>query len=156
MYKLLDTLSLAETDALIKLHSDLELSSEINIHGKPDNSQYLHTNWFDWSSIQRGIFRKGFKENVISNAVQCWFLELPKETGFLDKQEYWNNKKESCGKVIAIALRNQTIVIGDEEVQMKKGQTILFCLSNTHQLNKSKHGQLWACVMVRKDPSHFS
>lgn len=111
-------------------------------------SIYKDTRWFKWSQAQRDRFRAHYPEKYHSKALVAYFIEFPKEEGFLDRMETWVGKQQKSN-IIAYALnKGQHIYLNDKRVEVGQGEGIVFSLSSVHEVKPSKAGALWANVMV--------
>lgn len=152
MYKNFEPLSQAELKQLIEIKDSVTFTQakgkdvRMGRNAPKVISVYNYAKWFDWRSNQRKVFKEFFPVTVREKILQGWFLEIPKHSGFLDVIDYWVGKPAS-GQVIATALQDQSIILGGEEVVVRKGEQIGFNLSTLHEIKPSKKGQLWACVM---------
>lgn len=154
MYKHYDKLTNEEVASLIALSKEVKFKDSkgsrmrVGANGADACSIYNYSKWFDWKHKQREIFRPCFPEMMHKSIIQGWFLEIPPNTGFLDKMVVWVGKEYS-GRVIATALKTQTILLDGTPVKVKKGEQIGFSLCTIHEIKPSTEGQLWACVMFR-------
>jgi len=147
--------------ALVELRSEFELpnvrsnSRRMGENSCHNLSVYKNTRWFSWNRDQRQRFKDALPKKQWEKAVVGWFLDFPAKEGFLDRMTTWVNEVQS-GTIIAYALRtNQSILINDEPVMVKKGEGIGFSLRNIHEIKRSQEGQLWACVMVLDSPDRY-
>lgn len=154
MYKKYNKLTKTELEQVLQLGDEITFkraagsSRRVGLNGIKALSVYNYSKWFEWTNKQRELYKTFFPAEVLPKVIQGWFLEIPPNSGFLDKMDYWIGKPLS-GRVIATALRAQTIIIGDEAVRLKAGEQIGFSLETMHEITKSTEGQLWACVMFR-------
>lgn len=115
--------------------------------GRDNMSVYTRSKWTDWSAQKRQDFKDCFDIQLIDKSLIGWFLEIPKEKGFLDKMTYWNGKKMAANVTAMALLPDMHIILDGERKEVKTGETITFNLSQTHEINKSPKDQLWACIM---------
>lgn len=160
MYTIYPKLTDAQVKALIALKGELPMVQSLSLrrrmgeNGVNNLSEYMNSRWFTWSRKQRQVFRDNFPERQWEKCVVAWFLEVPPNTGFLDRMTYWLNTP-MAGTAIAYALKDQEILIEDNVVTVPKGTGIGFSLRKIHEIKKSANGQLWACTMVMGDPEDF-
>lgn len=154
MYKHYEKLSPEEVESLLALSKEVEYKDSrgsrmrVGYNGAKACSIYKYSKWFDWKHTQREFYKTTLPEVAIPKVVQCWFLEIPENNGFLDLMDYWVDKPLS-GRIIATALRDQTIIINGNPVKVLTGEQIGFSLCTLHEIRKSREGQLWACAMIR-------
>lgn len=154
MYKRYDKLTTEEFESLVALSKEVTFKEakgsrvRVGANAPEIMSVYNYSKWFTWKAKQRDLFKTFFPAQAIEKATQGWFLEIPENKGFLDTMTYWVGKPTS-GRVIATALKTQSIIIDDESVRVKKGDQIGFSLESVHSIKPSAEGQLWACVMIR-------
>lgn len=157
MYKQLLDNSKAEVESLLELSTQVKFQAaegyrrRVGANGPNALSRYNVAKWFDWTHDQREQFRVAFPVPLQRKAIQGWFLEIPRGTGFLDLMNYWVDKPLS-GSVVCTALKNQTILLNNTPIKLVKGQQITFKLDVLHEIKPSKEGQLWACIMYLGDP----
>jgi hypothetical protein len=157
MYKQLLDNTKEEVEALlalsrqVKFHAAEGYRRRVGANGPNALSRYNVSKWFDWTHAQREAFRPNFPEPLQRKAIQGWFLDIPKGTGFLDLMDYWVGK-ELSGSVVCTALRKQTILLNRTPLTLEVGEQITFKLDVLHEIKPSKHGQLWACIMYLGDP----
>lgn len=155
MYTLLPALSEEKIAELLAVRGELELV-EAKGHrlrvGKnilERESVYSYSRWFSWNRHQRKRVKDVIPQNIISRALQFWFLEFPERLGFLDTMTQWVGKPQ-CGTVIAYALRDgQYINLEGNTIFVERGAGIAFHLSTVHQVDPTRLGGLWACTMIR-------
>lgn len=155
MYRHYEPLTKAELEKAIKLSEEVKFTEATGsrrrngLNAPNVLSCYNYSKWFSWNKTQRETFRSFFSESVLEQAVQGWFLEIPKGKGFLDVMDYWVDKPMS-GEVVATALKDQNFVLDGKVIMLKAGDQIGFSLRTLHEIRKNnKSGQLWACVMIR-------
>lgn len=125
-------------------------------NGNANSSVYHTTRWFSWRYQVRDMFKEQLPENMVNSAMVGWFLDLPPETGHLDRMTTWVGKEAASGTAMAYSLQDgQVIYLNDVAYQLNRGDGIGFHLSEVHEIRPSKEGQLWACVMVRGRPDRF-
>lgn len=152
MYKHFDKLTEDEVVELEQLAKEIKFTkAEGHLRRRGANSPkvqsvYNFSRWFDWNSKQRKAYKEYFPISVREKAIQGWFLELPPHIGFLDLMDYWVGKPES-GRVIATALKDQSIWLDGKEIRLDRGQQIGFSLEELHEIKPCREGGLWACVM---------
>jgi hypothetical protein len=155
MYTRLHSLTPEAVSELVSLKGELTFSDAYGArrrqgaNGPAGLSIYNYSKWFNWTHAQRETYRAQFPALQTKKAKQCWFLDIPPRTGFLDVMTYWVGKGGHCGKVLAYAMQEQTIEIAGHPITLQPGEGIHFCLSEVHELKTSASGQLWACMMVR-------
>lgn len=152
MYKYFEPLPESEVSELIQLSKEVKFTKAEGYRRRrganaPDvNSVYNFSMWFNWRSSQRKQYKDYFPTTVREKIVQGWFLELPPHVGFLDLMNYWVGKPQS-GRVIATALKDQSIWLEGKEQRLSAGQQIGFSLELLHEIKACREGGLWACVM---------
>lgn len=152
MYKYFDPLSDKELVEIKELSTQVKFQKAEGFRRRRGanspqvQSVYNFSKWFDWNATQREQFKQYFPTTVREKIVQAWFLELPRHTGFLDLMNYWVGKPLS-GRVIATALKDQSIWLDGKEQRLSAGQQIGFSLETLHEIKACKDGGLWACVM---------
>lgn len=157
MYKYFENNSPAEVQDLLKLSEEVKFQAaegyrrRVGANGSNKLSRYNVAKWFDWTHAQRETFRSVFPIPLQRKAIQGWFLDIPRGTGFLDLMDYWVDKPMS-GSVCCTALKDQVIHLDHKPIKIKKGQQISFSLCTLHEIKPSKEGQLWACIMFMGDP----
>lgn len=125
-------------------------------NGNQALSVYRTSNWYDWTSAQRELFKAQLPTRQVEMAMTGWFLELPAQTGFLDRITTWKDSADA-GVIIAYALEGpQSLWLNDTEVTVKARQGIGFSLRTTHEIKPSTAGQRWACLMVKCDFNLFA
>lgn len=154
MYKHYTPLTESEVENAIELSKEVKFREafgsrrRVGRNGQNALSKYNYSKWFEWNKKQRDTFKTFFSKEVIDQAVQGWFLEIPAGSGFLDVMDYWVGKPLS-GRVIATALKEQVFHLEGKGVQLSPGEQIGFSLTSLHEIKPSPEGQLWACVMIR-------
>jgi hypothetical protein len=113
-------------------------------------SCYKDTRWFKWSAAQRKRFKDYFDNRPhVTKALVGYFIEFPKNCGYLDTQTTWVAGGEHSTIIVAYALNDgQSIIISDKKVTLNAGEGISFRLSKVHEVKKSKRDSLWANTMV--------
>ena len=112
-------------------------------------SVYKDTRWFKWTTEQRKRFRDAIGNEKYTKALVGYFLELPRNKGFIAEMDAWVHMGEGAAVIIAYALKDgQTITIAGEKVIVNTGEGIAFKLSHIHEVKKSKRDALWANTMV--------
>jgi len=125
----------------------------IGVNGYSRLSVYNTSKWYDWSRQQKQEFKSCFENTLSNKAIIGWFLKFPKDTGFLDKMEYWK-KTNSAGIVLAYAMRDdQEIYLDETKVSVNEGEGIAFSLRTTHEIKSKITEQNWACLMTMSMPS---
>lgn len=154
-YKIFKTTTAENADALLALSKDVGFRASggsrtrIGANGEKALSIYSYSKWLRWNRHQRKIFKDNFHPGQIDRATQCWFLEFPAETGFLDIMNTWVDDPFPAS-IVSMSLKDgQIIDIDGEEVVVNKGELIGFKLSVLHSVPKTKEGQIWACTMSR-------
>lgn len=153
MYKYFDPLTESEVAVLTELTDHVKFTPAEGMYRRRGanapavNSIYNTSRWFDWHSTHRAIFKQFFPTTVRDKIIQGWFLEIPEHKGFLDLMDYWVDKYLS-GRVIATALKDQSIYLDGKEIRLRKGEQIGFSLRTLHEIKPSRTGGLWACVMI--------
>lgn len=152
MYKYFEPLNEKEVNDLEQLSKEIKFTKAEGYRRRRGanapkvQSVYNFSRWFDWTSQQRNGFKEHFPISVQEKIVQGWFLELPPHIGFLDVMDFWVDKP-NCGRVIATALKDQSIWIDNKEIRLNKGEQIGFTLESLHEIKPCREGGLWACVM---------
>lgn len=152
MYQYYEKLTPEEVDELVELSKTVKFSKaegylrRRGVNAPLVNSEYNFSRWFDWKAKQREQYKQYFPTTVREKIIQGWFLELPAHTGFLDLMDYWVGKYHS-GRVIATALKDQSIWLDRKEIRLNKGEQIGFNLAELHEIKPCEDGGLWACVM---------
>lgn len=154
MYKQYDDLTPEELESLVELSKEVKFKNSegsrmrVGQNGPKAMSIYNYSKWFDWKHKQREVFKACFPEVAYPMIVQGWFLDIPANTGFLDRMIQWVDYPMS-GRIIATALKTQTIFLDDKPVRVKQGEQIGFSLCTVHEIKSSEEGQLWACTLFR-------
>lgn len=127
-----------------------------NLGAKP--SVYKDTRWFKWNADQRLRFKNAFdNRDHVSKALVGYFLEFPKNVGFLDVMTTWADLGERAAIIAAFALNDgQHIEINGNKVVLNAGEGIAFHVSQIHEVKKSKLGAVWANTMVLGKLSDFT
>lgn len=152
MYKYFEPLPESEVSELIELSKEVKFTKAEGYRRRRGanapkvNSVYNFSMWFNWRATQRKQYKDYFPTTVREKIVQGWFLELPPHVGFLDLMDYWVGKPQS-GRVIATALKDQSIWLDGKEQRLSAGQQIGFSLETLHEIKTCREGGLWACVM---------
>lgn len=152
MYKYFEPLPESEVSELIELSKEVKFTKAEGYRRRRGanapkvNSVYNFSMWFNWRAAQRKQYKDYFPATVREKIVQGWFLELPPHVGFLDLMDYWVGKPQS-GRVIATALKDQSIWLDGKEQRLSAGQQIGFSLETLHEIKTCREGGLWACVM---------
>lgn len=121
-------------------------------------SHYKDTRWFKWSADQRKRFKDYFDNSSrVTKALVGYFIEFPKNCGYLDLQTTWAGQGTRTAIITAYALNDgQHIIIDDKKVVLNAGQGIAFHVSAIHEVKKSKRDSLWANTMVLGTLEAFS
>lgn len=152
MYKYFEPLPESEVSELIELSKEVKFTKAEGFRRRRGanaprvNSVYNFSRWFDWRSGQRKQYKEYFPVTVREKIVQGWFLELPPHVGFLDLMDAWVGQPQS-GRVIATALKDQSIWLEGKEQRLNAGDQIGFSLELLHEIKACREGGLWACVM---------
>lgn len=152
MYKYFEPLTESEVADLLVIKDQVKFTKaegyrrRVGANSPEVQSVYNFSRWFDWHSTQRKKYKDYFPISVQEKIVQGWFLELPEHVGFLDLMDYWVGKPQS-GRVVATALKDQSIWLDRKEIRLKKGEQIGFSLEQLHEIKACRTGGLWACVM---------
>jgi hypothetical protein len=127
-----------------------------NLGAKP--SVYKDTRWFKWTAEQRQRFKTAFDNRAhVAKALVGYFLEFPKNVGFLDVMTTWAELGERSAIIVAYAINDgQHIVINSNKVVLNAGEGIAFHVSQIHEVKKSKLDALWANTMVLGKLSDFT
>lgn len=153
MYRRLQNEPADKVTGLIELSQSVRFKDSrgsrcrMGLNGSKACSIYNYSKWFDWKAAQRAFYKTCFPKHAMDQVLQGWFLELPPKTGFLDVMNYWVGA-DCAGTIVCTALRDQSIIIGDETVGMHVGERLSFNLRTIHEIKPSDHGQLWACIMI--------
>ncbi|MNF35470.1 hypothetical protein D3C81_331420 [compost metagenome] len=121
-------------------------------------SVYKDTRWFKWSAEQRKRFKDAFNNSPhVARALVGYFLEFPKNSGFLDLMDTWADQGERSAIIVAYAMYDgQHILINGQKVILNAGEGIAFHVSQLHEVKKSKLDALWANTMVQGKLSDFT
>jgi hypothetical protein len=121
-------------------------------------SVYKDTRWFKWTADQRKRFKDAFANRPsVTKALVGYFLEFPKNDGFLDLMNTWVDAGDRAAIIVAYALKDgQNITINDEKHILNAGDGIAFRVSCLHEVKKSKLDALWANTMVQGKLSDFT
>lgn len=153
-YRILSKISDDSLQKLLRLSEEVRYSYSTGSNrrtgqGRHESlSLYHYSKWFKWTKSQREIYSESLHKFSIDRALQCWFLKFDPGEGFLDTMDYWVNEKTPATIWSTALLDNQTIIIDDEEIVVKLGETIVFDLNRLHSVPISDKGQKWACVMI--------
>ena len=150
MYEKLSKLTNEQINTLRTLQQNVPMTDKhirLGINGQDNISVYNYSKWSTWNRIQKAQFKSIFLQDHIDKSVVGWFLNLPANTGFLDKMIAWQGQN-NCGTVISYALENQTIYINDAPVAIEAGEGIKFKLNVTHEIKTDTQERNWACVMI--------
>lgn len=121
----------------------------IGASGQSKLSVYKDTRWFKWSPEQRQRFKDAFPNKMHTKALVGYFIEFPKNGGFLDEMDAWADQGDAASVIIAHALKDgQNIVISGEKVVLNAGEGIAFKISKVHEVKPSEFDALWANTMV--------
>lgn len=154
-HKQLISLTSETVSKLSNLSDNVQYSSKIEhlgVNGCDRPSVYISSKWYDWTRQQKQEFKICFDSAYTDAALIGWFLKYPKDTGFLDRTEYWKNTN-SAGIVLAYALNDgQDIHLDDVKVPVLKGQGIAFSLRIPHEVKAKNTEQRWACLMTLSVP----
>lgn len=116
-------------------------------HGTDKISIYNYSKWSLWNRVQKNNFKSIFAQEDLDKSVVGWLLNLPSNTGFLDRMIAWEGQ-DNCGTVVAYALEDQEIYINDAVVTVLSGEGIKFKLNQPHEIKTSSNERNWACIMV--------
>ena len=153
MYTILDTLPEPTVVALEQIKTEVTFSNTKIRPGlnAPDRmSVYNYSKWTAWDRTQRNAVKEMFDPWLVDHALVAWFLEFPKNRGFLDVMNYWQNQP-TAGKITAYALTDQDIVLDNERVTVDRGQGIHFGLKTLHEIKGKAKDQVWFCFMTLVD-----
>lgn len=121
----------------------------IGANGQKRLSVYKDTRWFKWSPTQRQRFKDAFPNEMHTKALVGYFLEFPKDVGFLDEMDAWVATGEAAAIIVAHALKDgQNIVISGKKIILNAGDGIAFRVSKIHEVKPSEFDALWANTMV--------
>jgi len=155
MNKKLSNLTIENLDKLARLSRVVNYSDKIEhigVNGYSQLSVYNTSKWYNWTRQQKQEFKSCFDTEFSNKALIGWFLKFPKDTGFLDKMEYWKNT-DSAGVVLAYAIcDNQEIYLNENKVEVNKGEGIAFSLRAMHEVKSKLTDQHWACLMTMSMP----
>lgn len=127
-------------------HSD-SIRRRVGANGQDALSVYSNSKWYNWDRKTRAHFKLLFPDQYVKKALIGWFLDIPREDGFLDLMTYWKDDVMPA-VVAAYALRdNQTLWLDGKPFTANRGEGILFTLDCLHEIKPSQDGQRWACVM---------
>lgn len=114
-------------------------------------SKYHYSKWFQWKAEQRKRFKEIYPVWVTDLCVQVWFLKFDPVTGLLDEMVFAVNSPRAATFISTSLKDGQEIIIEGRTVVVNKGETITFKAATIHEIKESKQGQLWVCMMVRKE-----
>lgn len=152
MYKYYTSLDAASLDNITKLCESIKLKvpNILNIplghNGQSKLSIYRKSDWLDWTSKQRLVFRSAFPRDAQLKLTHSWLLEIPPGKGFLDTMDKWVNHP-SPSTVIMTALKTQSILLNGKSLKVLAGEQIGFKLSTVHEIKPTYEGQLWLCAL---------
>lgn len=160
-YYLLPNLESDKVEALKSLYAELKpplaesFRRRRGVNTNKRLSQYRTTKWFTWNQAQRDMFRLNYPERYHSKSIVSYFIEFPKNHGFMDRMTTWVGDRH-CGTIIAYALNDgQHILINDQKVTLNKGEGMVFNLKHIHEVKPSTINSLWANVMVMQPAEDF-
>jgi len=150
MYEKKSKLNSEQVNALRLLKDEVVMTNKhirLGENGTDNMSVYNYSKWSTWNRSQKSQFKSYFPSESIEKSVIGWFLNLPPNTGFLDKMIAWRNQNH-CGTVVAFALDDQQIYLNDQAITVESGEGIQFKLNVDHNIKPSGTDRNWACVMV--------
>lgn len=153
-YKTLPPLSDAAVKDLAAIASVVEFKDSsshrrrIGVNKFNRLSVYKYSRYLTWDASTREKFFATFPSEVISKSVVCWFLQIPKETGFLDRLETWKNEKSPSWITAYVVSGTGTLILNDNMVKMNEGCGVTFPLSLPHEIPLTPDGAIWACSMT--------
>lgn len=155
MYKKLTNLPIENLQKLQELSRIVIYKNKIEhlgVHGYQRLSIYTNSKWYDWTRQQKQEFKSCFETDYVNKAIIGWFINYPKEVGFLDRTEYWKTTN-SAGIVLAYALTDGLdIHLNDTRVTVNQGEGIAFSLRIPHEIKAKTVDQRWACLMTMSMP----
>lgn len=111
-------------------------------------SQYSNTKYLTWTAGQRDIFKNNFNKEVMDKTLVNWFVKFDAEVGFLDKMTAWVDDKSPAWLTIFVIDGKATVMLGEETIELNKGDGLHFPLSYIHSVEKNEVGCTLACAMT--------